>query len=161
FVAWSRPGLEGARWSNHILRVLFGWSGVSCLFAASAVMRLADATAISFLNAIVATMLSIPLLGERVGPWRWAAAATAFAGAVILTEPGTEPLQPVALVALLAAVFMGSEAILIKKLIDSEPPLRILIINNFLGACIAVAEASFVWRAPTATQWLLLVALGL
>ncbi|MEO3998046.1 DMT family transporter [Mesorhizobium sp. CAU 1732] len=159
-IAISRPSLRGAVWSNHILRVLFGWAGVSCLFAASGLMRLADATAISFLNPIVAMMLSIPLLGERVGPWRWAAAAIAFAGAVILTEPGTDAFQPVALVALIAALFMGAEAILIKKLADSEPPLRILAINNAMGAVLAMGAASFVWRTPTQEQWLLLAALG-
>ncbi|MEO3386387.1 DMT family transporter [Mesorhizobium sp. CAU 1741] len=159
-LAWKRPDFKGARWGNHILRVLFGWAGVSCLFAASSAMRLADATAISFLNPIVAMMLSIPLLGERVGPWRWGAAAIAFAGAVILSEPGTEAFQPIALVALAAAVFMGAEAILIKKLTDSEPPLRILAINNFIGAVLALSAASFVWRAPLPGQWLLLAAVG-
>ncbi len=159
-IAWKRPSLSGARWGNHILRVLFGWAGVTCLFAASSAMRLADATAISFLNPIVAMMLSIPLLGERVGPWRWGAAAVAFAGAVILTEPGTDAFQPVALVALLSAIFMGAEAILIKKLADSEPPLRILAINNFIGACLALTAASFVWRSPQPGQWLLMAVLG-
>lgn len=159
-LAWLRPRLSGGNWRNHILRVLFGWSGITCLFAASSVMRLADATAISFLNPIVAMVLSIPLLGERVGPWRWGAAAIAFAGAVVLSEPGTEAFRPIALVALTAAFFMGAEAILIKKLADSEPPLRILIINNMIGACLAVAAASFVWRMPTPGQWMLLVVLG-
>ena len=159
-IAWKRPSLSGAKWGNHILRVLFGWAGVTCLFAASSVMRLADATAISFLNPIVAMMLSIPLLGERVGPWRWGAAAVAFAGALILTEPGTEAFQPMALVALTSAIFMGAEAILIKKLADSEPPLRILAINNFIGACLAVTAASFVWRSPLPEQWLLMALLG-
>lgn len=159
-IAWSRPSLKGADWGNHLMRVLFGWSGVSCLFAASSVMRLADATAISFLNPIVAMILSIPLLGERVGPWRWGAAAVAFAGAMILSETGTDAFQPIALVALAAAVLMGAEAILIKKLTDSEPPLRILAINNFLGAVIAMTAASFVWRTPLPGQWPLLAALG-
>lgn len=159
-LAFYRPSLAGARWGNHILRVLFGWAGVSCLFAASSVMRLADATAISFLNPIIAMMLSIPLLGEKVGRWRWAAAAIAFAGAAILTEPGTAAFQPIALVALTAALFMGAESILIKKLADSEPPLRILGINNFFGAVLAITAASFVWRTPLPGQWLLLAALG-
>lgn len=157
---WKRPSLRTAVWGNHIMRVLLGWAGVTCMFAASSAMRLADATAISFLNPIVAMMLSIPLLGERVGPWRWVAAAIAFSGAVILTEPGTEAFQPIALVALTAAVFLGAETILIKKLVDNEPQLRILAINNFIGACLALTAASFFWRPPLAEQWLLMAALG-
>lgn len=159
-IVWKRPPLRNKAWGNHILRVMLGWAGVTCMFAASSVMRLADATAISFLNPIIAMILSIPLLGERVGPWRWIAAAIAFTGAVILTEPGTDAFQPIALVALTAAVFLGAETILIKKLVDSEPQLRILTINNFIGACLALTAASFFWRPPLPEQWLLMATLG-
>jgi drug/metabolite transporter (DMT)-like permease len=160
FLIIYRPSFAGARWTNHILRVLFGWAGVSALFAASGLMRLADANAISFLNPVVAMILSIPLLGERVGPWRWAAAAIAFAGALTIVQPGASTFQPAALIALVAAFFMGAEAILIKKLADTEPPLRILAINNFIGAILALSVASFVWVWPTPQQWLLMATLG-
>jgi len=160
FILWHRPPFRGAAWGNHAMRVCFGWAGVSCLFAAASMMRLADATAISFLIPIVAMILAIPLLGEKVGPWRWGAAGIAFAGAVVLTEPGSGAIQLAALIALLAAFFMGAEAILIKKLSDSEPPLRILAINNLAGTVLALTAAFFVWRWPSPDQWLLLVALG-
>lgn len=160
FLLSFRPSFAGTRWSNHLLRVAFGWSGVSALFAASGLMRLADANAISFLNPVFAMLLSIPLLGEKVGPWRWGAAAVAFAGAMIIVQPGAAAFQPIALVALVAAIFMGAEAILIKKLADSEPPLRILAINNFAGAALAATVASFVWIAPTPAQWALMALLG-
>ncbi len=158
-LAW-RPSLAGTKWANHALRVLFGWAGVSALFAASGLMRLADANAISFLNPVVAMLLSIPLLGEKVGPWRWGAAAVAFIGAMIIVQPGSAAFQPVALIALVAAIFMGAEAILIKKLADSEPPLRILAINNSAGALLAATAAGFVWIAPTTGQWILMATLG-
>lgn len=160
FLLAMRPSFAGTRWANHVLRVLFGWAGVSSLFAASGLMRLADANAISFLNPVVAMLLSIPLLREKVGSWRWGAAAVAFIGAMIIVQPGSAAFQPIALVALLAALFMGAEAILIKKLADSEPPLRILAINNFAGAALAATAASFVWVAPNSGQWILMAALG-
>ena len=160
FIAWLRIDFRNTDWTNHLLRVLFGWAGVTCLFAASALMRLADATAISFLNPIVAMILSIPLLGEKVGPWRWAGAAVAFAGAAILTEPGTDAFQPVALIALLAAVFMGVEVVLIKRLSDREPPLRILFLSNGLGALVSLCAAILFWKWPLPGQWWLLATLG-
>lgn len=159
-IAWHRPSLRNTPWRKHAIRVVLGWAGVTCMFAASSAMRLADATAISFLNPIIAMVLAIPFLGERVGPWRWVAAATAFCGALILTEPGTDAFQPMALVALTAAVFLGAENILIKKLVDTEPQLRILTISNFFGAFLAMIAAAVVWRAPLPGQWLLLAALG-
>ena len=56
-------------------------------FAAFAYLPLADATAIQFVAPIALTMLSVPLLDERVGPWRWSAVLIGFVGVVIMTSP--------------------------------------------------------------------------
>ena len=159
-LAWVRPSLRGAAWPVHVGRALCGWAGVSCMFAAAALMPLADATAISFLSPLFTMLLAIPLLGERVGPWRWAAAGTSLAGALVLIRPGTDAFQAAALIALTSALFMGMELILIKRLTGGEPPLRILAINNGIGTTVALAAASFVWIWPTPAQWALLAMLG-
>jgi drug/metabolite transporter (DMT)-like permease len=158
---WLRPRLAGAAWPMHLGRTLCGWAGVTCLFAAAAAMPLAEATAISFLSPLATMILAIPLLRERVGPVRWAAAAIALLGALLLIRPGTDAYQPAALIALAAAAFIGMEAILVKRLSDREPPMRILLINNAMGALIATIAAAFVWIAPSPSQWVMLAALGM
>lgn len=155
-----RPNFRGAAWPVHLGRSLCGFSGVTCLFAAAAVMPLADATAISFLSPLFTMLLAIPLLGERVGPWRFGAAAIALTGGLVIIRPGTEAFQPAALIALTSAVFTGMEAILIKRLAGREPPLRILVINNGIGAGVALTAATFVWTWPSPTQWALMAGLG-
>lgn len=165
FVLWKRPDFTGAAWGLHGARSLFGWGGVSCMFAAAAVLPLADATAISFLNPLIAMVLAIPLLGERIGKWRWGAAGLAVIGALVLIRPGAAAFQPYALVALAAALFMAFEVILVKKLAGGgrkagEPPLRILIINNSIGAAVSLSAAAAVWVWPAPTQWLLMAAIG-
>lgn len=156
-----RTTLAGVPWRLHAARSLCGWLGVTCLFAAAARMPLADATAISFLSPLVAVVLAAVLLRERVGARRWFAILVAAAGALVLTRPGTEAFRPAAFIALGAALMMGLEATLIKRLSDSEPPLRILLINNTLGALVASIAALFVWRWPEPGQWLLLAGIGL
>jgi len=147
-------------WGLHLRRGIAGWCGVTCLFTAAIVMPLADATAISFLSIIVTLGLSVFMLKERAGPRRWGAAIIALIGALLITRPGTSAFQPVALIALLAAVFIGFEIIFIKQLSGREPVLRILIINNMIGAIISAAVIGFVWQAPTAAQWLLIIMIG-
>ena len=159
-LVWRYPGFRGAAWPLHIGRSLCGWSGVTCLFAAAALMPLAEATAISFLSPLVTMLLAIALLQERVGPWRWTAAGLAMLGALVLIQPGSDAFQIAALIALLAALLMGLEAIFIKRLAGREPPLRILAINNAIGATVAATAAAFVWIAPSPAQWGLLVLLG-
>lgn len=147
-------------WGLHLRRGIAGWCGVTCLFAAAIVMPLADANAVSFLSIIVAMALSMWMLKEKTGPRRWAAALMALLGALLITRPGTASFQPAAMIAVLAAVFIGFELIFIKQLSGREPVLRILIINNLIGATISAAVIGFVWQSPSAAQWLLMVLIG-
>ena len=158
--AFMRPTLKRPDWGLHIGRTLFGWGGVTLMFAAVAFIPLSDATAISFLNPVFGMLLAIPLLGERVGRWRWLAAVLALAGATILLRPGPDSFQLASLLALGAAMLMGMELIFIKKLANKEPAFQILLTNNALGLCIATCATIPVWAAPTAAQWAALAALG-
>jgi uncharacterized membrane protein len=159
-VAILRPRLSRPDWPTHTIRVLCGWSGVTLMFAAAAMIPLADATAISFLNPVFCMILAIPLLGERIGPWRWLAAAIALVGALILIRPGAA-MEAGALVALGAALLIGLELIFIKRLSGREPPLQILLVSNSIGVLIASVAVIWVWQAPTPTQWAGMAALGL
>ncbi|MEM9974083.1 MAG: DMT family transporter [Pseudomonadota bacterium] len=156
-----RPDFKGARVDRHLGRSLCGWLGVTALFAASARMPLAEATAIGFLSPLVTMVLAILVLKESATLRKAVAAGLAVLGALALLRPGTEAFQPAALLALTAAMLFGIESVFIKRLSDTEPPLQILIINNVIGATLAVAAASFVWQAPIPAQWLLLAALGI
>ncbi|QFT57551.1 Riboflavin transporter [Sulfitobacter sp. THAF37] len=155
-----RPALERPHWGLHIARTACGWGGITLMFASVAFIPLADATAISFLNPVFAMMLAIPLLGEKVGRIRWSAAAMAMAGAAILLRPTPDSFQPAALLALGAAMVMGMELIFIKKLALRENPFQILLVNNFIGLCIATLAVLPVWQPPTAAQWAVLGGIG-
>jgi len=121
-----RPRLTRPSWGLHVARTSAGATGATCMFAAVAFIPLADATAISFLNPVFAMVLAIPLLGERVGPWRWLAAAIAFAGALVLLRPGTGAVELGALLALGAAILFGAELTFIKRLAGREAPIQVL-----------------------------------
>ena len=160
-VAAIRPAFTPIHWRLHMGRTLFGWAGITLLFASVAFIPMAEATAISFLNPVFCMMLAIPLLGERVGPWRWLAAGIALIGAVILLRPTPGSFQPAGLIALAAALAMAMELILIKRLTGREGPLQILLINNGIGAVIATLAMWPVWLAPVPVQWMALIGVGL
>ncbi len=155
-----RPALQRPHLPLHLARTLGGWAGLTLMFASVAHIPLADATAISFLNPVFGMILAIPLLGEKVGRWRWGAAGIAFVGAVILLRPTPDSFQPAALLALGAAVILGFELNIIKKLTRRENPFSILLINNAIGVCIATLAVLWVWFWPTPAQWALMSALG-
>lgn len=155
-----RPQLGRPDWGLHIGRTLFGWGGVTCMFAAVAYIPLSDATAISFLNPVFGMLLAIPLLGEKVGRWRWTAAVLALIGAMVLLRPGAGTFQLAGLLALGAAALMGMELIFIKKLANKEPAFQILLTNNALGLGIATLAVIPFWTGPNGAQWAALAGLG-
>lgn len=160
-MALLRPRLTPVHPGLHFGRTIFGWGGVTLMFAAVAHIPLADATAISFLNPVFAMVLAIPLLGERVGRVRWSAAAIALIGALILLRPTPGAFEAAALLALAAAAIMGMELIFMKKLVRREGPFQILLINNSIGLCIAALAAITIWQPLAPVQWAALAALGL
>lgn len=75
-----QPGL-------HMLRGLMVVTANMTFFLALAVLPLADATALFFAAPLFITLLSIPLLGEKVGPLRMGAVIVGFAGVVLMQRP--------------------------------------------------------------------------
>lgn len=76
----SQPGL-------HILRGLLVVFSNMSYFVALAVLPLADATAMFFVAPLFITLLSMPILGEKVGPLRMGAVLVGFLGVVIMQRP--------------------------------------------------------------------------
>ncbi len=156
-LVWARrTPLRGAPLLLYAGRSGCGWMSVTALFAASAMIPLADATALSFLSPVFSLVLAILFLGEKVGPVRWGAAAIALSGGALLVRPGFQAVEPGALVALFAAVTMAAELVFAKLLARREGVLRMLFYTNLFGAVFALIAGSFVWRAPTGTELILM-----
>jgi len=71
----------------HMLRGLMIVIANLTFFAALAVLPLAEATAVFFVAPLMITLLSIPFLGEKIGPLRISAVVVGFIGVVIMTRP--------------------------------------------------------------------------
>ena len=65
-------------------------------------LPLADVHAVLALTPLAVTALSVPLLGEQVGPRRWAAVGAGFVGVLVILQPGFGVVHPAALVALVS-----------------------------------------------------------
>lgn len=90
-------------------------------FTALAVLPLADATALFFAAPLFITVLSIPILGERVGTLRLTAVAVGFAGVVIMQRPwasgaSMEVSRLVLLLPVLSALTYALNQLLTRKL---------------------------------------------
>lgn len=105
----------------HLLRGLLVVCANMTYFTALAVMPLADATAMFFVAPLFITLLSVPLLGEKVGLRRLAACAVGFGGVLILIYTGGDDAAKAAhwavlLLPVLAALCYALMQILTRRL---------------------------------------------
>ncbi|MFN4157609.1 MAG: DMT family transporter [Gemmobacter sp.] len=73
---------------RHLARGGFVVFSNLCYFLGLAALPLADTVAIFFVAPLMITALSVPILGEKVGPRRWAAVAVGLLGVVVMLRPG-------------------------------------------------------------------------
>lgn len=105
----------------HILRGGLVVIANMAFFLALAALPLAEATALFFAAPLFITLLSIPILGEKVGVMRLSAVAVGFIGVVIMQRPwaGDESLHASRLVLLLpvlAAITYALNQLMTRKL---------------------------------------------
>ena len=77
----------------HALRCLSGLIALVSIFIALRELPLATVVSISFAAPIFTTILSIFILSEKVGIYRWLAVMIGFVGILVITEPGVTELN--------------------------------------------------------------------
>ncbi len=152
----SRPGA-------HAIRSVSGVVSVSLFFYAIALIPMAEATMLAYASPIFITLLSIPVLSERIGPRRWLAVIAGFIGVVVITNPGSEIFSLGSFFAIGSAMTAALVVVWLRLLSDTESPTTTSIIYNTLGALVF---ALWAWIAgwvsvDSGVHWMLLIAVGL
>lgn len=112
--------LRTRRYREHLQRGLSQFGSMTCMMLAFRALPLASAIAIGFSAPLFTTLLSILILGERVGIHRWSALVLGFVGVLVVTHPGAGTLTWGAFFALANAVLISSVAISIRRMSATE-----------------------------------------
>lgn len=147
--------------TGHLLRSLVGVGAMFCFFYAYARMPLAEVIAISFAAPLFVVALSVPLLGEQVGPRRWAAVLVGFVGVMIMLQPGPGLLKSIALVPLLGTVFFALAMLVLRKLGRTETSACVAFTFTLSCTLVSGIALPFVWVTPGLVDLAVLVAVGL
>ena len=124
-------------------------------------MPLADATAVGFASPLLVTILSIPLLGEKVGIRRWSAVAMGLVGVLIVVQPGTSAFDPAAIYPLLSAACWALGLIITRQMQALDSVLTTLFWSNAVGLAATSVAVPFVWVTPNAYECVLLAVAAL
>lgn len=88
FVFWGRLAwLKTDKPWMHLFRGTIGTIGIVLGAFALSMMPLAEVTVLLFTSPLFTVLLSYPVLGERVGPYRLGAVLVGFMGVVIMANP--------------------------------------------------------------------------
>jgi drug/metabolite transporter (DMT)-like permease len=150
----QRPGYQ-------YLRSFFMFATTALFFIGIHILPLTTAATIMFLSPILLTMLSIPLLGEKVGLRRWIGIAIGFSGALVVMRPGGDSLQLSILVVLAAAFTHALYQVFTRKLRSQDGPTTSLFYTAVVGATVTSVAAPFYWQPVETFDWLLFVFAGI
>lgn len=163
----------------HLIRCCAVLFANICFYTGLATMPMADAVAIAFATPLIITALSVFVLGERPGIWRWSAVAVGFLGVLIIMRPGPGTFQAAALLPFFGACGYATLHVLTRRAGGADsaaalsfyPSLGFLIVSAIVGlatgdgrfasgdsAALDFILRAWVWPAPR--DWWLFVALG-
>lgn len=131
-----------------------------CYYTAARDLQLGELTTIYFAAPLVVTILSIPMLGEKVPPVRWFAVIVGFVGVFIACDPVGLGISLPVLLVLAAAVLWSLSIILLRMTALRERTLVQLVLNNVFFLVVAGVGTAMTWRTPDLPMLCLLMAAG-
>ena len=153
--------LRTKRLPLHLGRAALMFGALVCFYLAIRVMPLADAIVISFSAPLFMAALSVPLLGEHVGPRRWAAVVIGFIGVLVAVQPGVGVFDTAALLVVGASVFYALSTIATRRLTRSETAGAVMIYFNLTSMVVSGCFMPFQWVTPGPGDAALLAFIGL
>ena len=162
----GRPLLLSARRSPVLkplfLRSLLLLAAWLSYYNAARDLGLAELTTLYYASPVIMTILSVPILGEKVPGYRWFAVVIGFLGVVVacgVAATGLKLSLPVYL-ALQAAVFWAIATVLLRKTaLHERTPIQVAISSAFFLLFTAIA-LPFVWQPVSALDLMLMAGTG-
>ncbi len=167
---WARAWIEAGRpivirrWKLALARGGLGAVAQISFYLALFHLEFATATAILFASPLFVTALSIPLLGHRVGLWRWLAVLVGFAGVLLVIRPTAQSFTWYAVLPLCAAFGYATTSVT-ARLFDKTVPTALINLYYNVGSlagsiALVVFTGGFV-QIGTPQDWIWLAAMGM
>lgn len=160
---------QGANWSSFatdhlglvLARAALLASATLFNFITLKYLSLTITAAIMFSSPIIVCALSWPLLGERVGPWRWFAIVLGFVGVLIVVRPFDANVHWIAILNVYNALSLALYSIITRKISGHVAAETMQFYMGALGTITLLPFAVWVWENPqNPLDWTLMIALG-
>jgi drug/metabolite transporter (DMT)-like permease len=151
---------------RHVQRTIYGFIGTITSVYGFGVLPLVTVTALGFAMPLILTVVSVPLLGERVGPRRATAVVVGLCGVMVMLRPwhvGVDAMPLGAVAIVMAGVFTWSLSMInIRQMGDAgERNVTIVAWYSLGTASLAAIGCIGNWVMPTPWQFVALLCAGM
>ena len=162
FRIWSNWHLLKTRQPfRQILRGCFLLGSTYLNFLALRHLQLAETVSIMFAAPFVVTALAGPLLNEWAGPRRWGAIVVGFAGVLVITQPGSGPMNSAVLLSVGGMFCYAFYALMTRRMAGQESHESMLLWSAFVAFVIVTPMMPPIWQTPREpVLWILLLGTG-
>jgi drug/metabolite transporter (DMT)-like permease len=136
-----------SRWP--LLQVLRGVLLIADIWLFAGALRtvpLAELQAITLVYPLMVTLVAIPILGEKVGIFRFTAVGVGFLGALVIVRPGGLPLDWGVLFAILSASFYAIYIALTRKVSSADSTATSMVYVGAIGLVLTSGVGIFFWK---------------
>ena len=144
----------------HFLRTIFLMAAMTCYFVSISLIPMATAISAFFVGPIIATLLAVFILGERLTLKKVLALILGFSGALLIVRPDMD-FDPAILLALASGVLFGFYIVATRQASQNSDPLKTLAFQCLVGTIILTPQAIWFWSWPTYDQLYLFAGMGL
>ena len=142
------PLLRTRHFGMHMLRSLVTLAFLALYFVSIILLPLADAFAVGFAVPLWVAVLSVPLLGEKVGLRRWTAIGLGLIGVMIILRPGGGVFGLGGLAGLAATLLLALSLIMVRTMSRTESASAIVFYYQGFGIVCTGALLLFGWLYP-------------
>lgn len=154
--------LKTKRPMAHLGRSSIGTIGVVFVYWAYSLMPLGNVAVLLLTSSLFVTMFSGPLLGEKVGAWRWAAVAVGFIGAGLVGNPSAAHFSLSAFgVCMMAALTISLVYIFLSKLGKTESSFTTVFYFSLANTVASGIYVLYKGAMPDPSAWFPLIGTGI
>ena len=117
-----------------------------CFAVALQSVPLGELQAISLIYPLLVTLFAIPILGEKVGVFRFVAVGVGFVGAMIIVRPGGLPLSTGVFFAILSATLYAIYIVITRKVSSRDSAATTMAYTGLVGLALSSAVGVFHWQ---------------
>ncbi|MCL7929955.1 DMT family transporter [Halomonas llamarensis] len=154
YFAGGMRKLRTKRPKVHLLRGIIYTGTMGFFVLGLTMLPLAEATAIAFVAPLFVTLLSVPLLGERIEPPVLVASLVGFLGVLIVVRPGGDAFGMGALVLVAAALCYALMMITARRYGGREHLWAMVFYMTVVPLVLTAAALPWVWQTPLPWHWL-------